>query len=110
MATKPTVTRPPVSSVARSPLRVSIVLACAASLALTGCGTLTGLPAHGGGKRFATEQRLVSASIRSALMDIDVTPLKGKRAALIFDLVSERAGAVSTAGVGRRACCSAWAP
>jgi hypothetical protein len=59
---------------------------------LSGCGTLTGLPAHGGGKRFATEQRLVSASIRSALMDIDVTALKGKRAALIFDLVADEGG------------------
>ena len=63
-----------------------------AVVALSGCGTLTGLPAHGGGKRFATEQRLVSASIRSALMDIDVTALKGKRAALIFDLVADEGG------------------
>ena len=59
---------------------------------LSACGTLTGIPAHGGGKRFATEQRLVSASIRAALKDIDVTPLKGKRAALIFDLVADEGG------------------
>ena len=73
--------------------RLSVaLLAGALVLALTGCGTLTGIPAHGGGKRFATEQRLVSASIRAALMDIDVRPLKGKRAALIFDLVADEGG------------------
>ncbi len=62
------------------------------ALSLTGCGTLTGIPAHGGGKRFATEQRLVSASIRSALKDVDVTSLKGKRAALVFDIVADEGG------------------
>lgn len=70
----------------------AVLLGGALVLALTGCGTLTGIPAHGGGKRFATEQRLVSASIRAALMDIDVRPLKGKRAALIFDLVADEGG------------------
>ncbi len=59
---------------------------------LGGCGTLTGIPSHGGGKRFATEQRLVSASIRSALKDIDLTPLRGKRAAIVFDLVHDEGG------------------
>lgn len=62
------------------------------SMSLTGCGTLTGIPAHGGGRRFATEQRLVSASIRAALKDIDVTFLKGKRAALVFDIVADEGG------------------
>ena len=69
-----------------------VVCAALALSTLSACGTLTGLPAHGGGKRFATEQRLVSASIRSALMDIDVSALKGKRAALIFDLVADEGG------------------
>ena len=68
------------------------------SLSLTGCGTLTGIPAHGGGKRFATEQRLVSASIRSALKDVDVTSLKGKRAALVFDIVADEGGGNMSGG------------
>lgn len=34
-------------------------------LVLTACGTLTGIPAHGGGKRFAVEQELVAASSRA---------------------------------------------
>ena len=69
-----------------------VVCAALALSTLSACGTLTGLPAHGGGKRFATEQRLVSASIRSALMDIDVSAVKGKRAALLFDLVADEGG------------------
>jgi hypothetical protein len=64
----------------------------------TGCGTLTGLPAHGGGKRFATEQRLVSASIRSALKDIDVSPLRGKRVAVVFDIVADEGGGTMSGG------------
>jgi hypothetical protein len=62
------------------------------SLLLSGCGTLTGIPSHGGGKRFATEQRLVSASIRSALKDIDLTPLRGKRVAIVFDMIHDEGG------------------
>lgn len=56
---------------------------------VAGCGTLTGLPSHGGGKRFATEQRLVSASVRASLKELDLSPLRGKRAALVFDLVAD---------------------
>ena len=67
-------------------------LAVAALAALTACGTLTGIPSHGGGKRFSTEQRLVSASIRSSLQELDISSLKGMRAALIFDLVADEGG------------------
>jgi len=49
------------------------------SFLLCSCGTLTGIPSHGGGKRFATEQRLVSASVRAALKDMDVSKLRGKK-------------------------------
>ncbi len=74
----------------RHPLSLLSVLIITTTLFLTGgCGTLTGIPAHGGGKRFATEQRLVSASIRSALKKIDVSPIAGKRTAIVFDLVSD---------------------
>ncbi|GAA6143437.1 hypothetical protein [Hydrogenophaga sp. 5NK40-0174] len=72
--------------------RLGVMAVLLASFALTACGTLTGIPSHGGGKRFATEQRLVSASIRAALKDIDVTELRGKRAALVFDLVADEGG------------------
>ncbi|MCL6045799.1 hypothetical protein M5Z51_09035, partial [Neisseria meningitidis] len=39
-------------------------------LVLTACGTLTGIPAHGGGKRFAVEQELVAASSRAAVKEM----------------------------------------
>ena len=65
---------------------------------LTACGTLTGIPSHGGGKRFAIEQRLVSASIRSTLMDIDVSPLRGQRVAIIYDIVADEGGGSISGG------------
>lgn len=68
------------------------------SLSLVGCGTLTGIPAHGGGKRYAEEQRLVSASIRSALKDIDVTPLRGHKIAIVFDIVADEGGGTMSGG------------
>lgn len=73
-----------------------IALACV-SLVLPGCA-LTGIPAHGGGKRYATEQRLVSASIRAALRDVDVTALKGKKVALVFDIIADEGGGNMSGG------------
>ncbi len=61
----------------------------AACLILSSCGTLTGIPGHGGGKRFVEEQRLVSASIRGSLEAINISPLRGKRVAIIFSLISD---------------------
>jgi hypothetical protein len=69
--------------------RLATVFISASSLILSSCGTLTGIPSHGGGKRFATEQKLVSASIRNTLRAIDVSPLRGHKVALIFDLISD---------------------
>lgn len=77
---------------------VQLTMISALILSMTGCGTLTGIPSHGGGKRFAVEQRLVSASIRSTLMDIDVSPLRGQRVAVIYDLVSDEGGGTLTGG------------
>ncbi|MDL2268618.1 hypothetical protein LJC41_01380 [Desulfosarcina sp. OttesenSCG-928-G17] len=58
-------------------------------LFLTGCGTLTGIPSHGGGKRFAIEQELISASARSALKDLNIEPLMGKRVALFVTVIGD---------------------
>jgi hypothetical protein len=69
-----------------------VVLMASTALTLSGCGTLTGIPGHGGGKRFVEEQRLVSASIRGSLKEIDVTPLRGKRVAVIFSLIADEGG------------------
>ncbi len=81
-------------------LKKMLYFFCCTSLLvlLCSCGTLTGIPSHGGGKRFATEQRLISASIRATLKDMDVTKLRGKRTAIIFDLVSDEGGGNLTGG------------
>lgn len=67
-------------------------LAIALVVLTSGCSTLTGIPSHGGGKRFAIEQRLVSASIRSTLKSMDVTPLRGKRMILVMNTINDEGG------------------
>ena len=37
---------------------------------------MTGIPAHGGGKRFAVEQELISASSRAAVKNIQINQLQ----------------------------------
>lgn len=57
---------------------------------LTACGTLTGIPSHGGGKRFAIEQELVAASARAAAKDMDLSALKGKKVALYISTMGDQ--------------------
>ena len=57
----------------------TLILTCLTVLTLSACGTLTGIPSHGGGKRFAVEQELVAASARAAAKDMDLRPLAGRR-------------------------------
>lgn len=64
---------------------------------LASCGTLTGIPAHGGGKRFSEEQRLVASSIKLSIQEIDVSMLRGKNVAIIFSLIADE-GAGSIVG------------
>jgi len=59
---------------------------------LASCATLTGIPGHGGGKRFSEEQRLVSSSIRLAVRHIDIASLRGKNAAIVFGLIADEGG------------------
>ncbi|HFB4640155.1 TPA: adhesin MafA, partial [Neisseria gonorrhoeae] len=59
-------------------------------LVLTACGTLTGIPAHGGGKRFAVEQELVAASSRAAVKKMDLSALKGRKAALYVSVMGDQ--------------------
>ena len=58
-------------------------------LSLSGCGALTGLPGHGGGKRFAVEQELVAAATRGAIKQIDLTTLKGKKVNLFVNAIGD---------------------
>lgn len=59
------------------------------ALALCSCGALTGLPGHGGGKRFAIEQELVAAATRGAIKQIDLAVLKGRHVNLFVNAIGD---------------------
>lgn len=59
------------------------------AIGLSGCGALTGLPGHGGGKRFAVEQELVSAATRGAIKQIDLSAIKGKKVSLFVNAIGD---------------------
>lgn len=56
---------------------------------LSGCGSLTGIPGHGGGKRFAIEQELVAAATRATIKQIDLTPLQGRKVNLFVNAIGD---------------------
>jgi hypothetical protein len=58
-------------------------------ITLSACGTLTGLPTHGGGKRFAIEQELVAAATRSAIEKLDLSLLRGKKVCLFVNAMGD---------------------
>ncbi len=64
-------------------------LACGFLMLLGGCGTLTGLPGHGGGKRFAVEQELVASATRGAIKQIDLSAIRGKRINLYVNAIGD---------------------
>lgn len=64
---------------------------------LTACGTLTGIPSHGGGKRFAVEQELVAASARATIKEMDLSALQDKKVALYISTMGDQ-GAGNIAG------------
>lgn len=65
---------------------------------LTACGTLTGIPSHGGGKRFAVEQELVASSSRAAAKDLDLHNLVGRKVALYVTSVGDQGSGILTGG------------
>jgi hypothetical protein len=70
--------------------RLPSILAMMVSLLfLGGCGVLTGLPGHGGGKRFAVEQELVAAATRGAIRQIDLQALRGKKVNLFVNAIGD---------------------
>lgn len=75
-----------------------VALIVSSAIFLTGCGTLTGIPSHGGGKRFAVEQELISASARSAAKDLDLKPLVGKKCAVLVTVIGDEGSGVMTGG------------
>ncbi len=58
-------------------------------LLLGGCGSLTGIPGHGGGKRFAVEQELVAAATRATIKKIDLSAIQGKKVNLFVNAIGD---------------------
>lgn len=73
------------------------MFAAALALLLSACGTLTGIPAHGGGKRFAVEQELVAASARAAVKNMVCPPCRDAKPPSIFPSWAIRVRAQSAA-------------
>lgn len=57
---------------------------------LGACGTMTGLPGHGGGKRFAIEQELISAASRATVKDMQLEALAGRNVALYVSTMGDQ--------------------
>lgn len=76
----------------------TLILTCLTVLTLSACGTLTGIPSHGGGKRFAVEQELVAASARAAAKDMDLHPLAGRRVAVHIAAMGDQGAGVLSGG------------
>lgn len=82
----------------RLPITISTMIVLSVSLLLGGCGTLTGLPGHGGGKRFAVEQELVAAATRGAIKQIDLSTIRGKKVNLFVNAIGDTGAGNLTGG------------
>jgi hypothetical protein len=58
-------------------------------IGLNGCGSITGLPGHGGGKRFAIEQEMISLATSQAIRGMELAPLSGKTVKLVFNFIND---------------------
>lgn len=79
-------------------MKITLTTLTLSAFLLTGCGTLTGIPSHGGGKRFAVEQELVAASSRAAVKEMDLSALKGRKVALYVSTMGDQGSGSITGG------------
>ncbi len=75
-----------------------IIVLMGCLILLSGCGSLTGIPGHGGGKRFAVEQELVAAATRATIKAIDLTSLHGKKVNLFVNAIGDTGAGNLTGG------------
>ena len=75
-----------------------IIYAIFVLFCLSSCGTIKGLPSHGGGKRFAVEQELISATARAVAKDLNVEALKGKLCSLYVISIGDEGAGYLTGG------------
>lgn len=65
---------------------------------LQACGSVTPMPSHGGGKRFAVEQQLISAAAKKAVSALPVEPLRGKKGFVTTSIIFDEGGGVMNGG------------
>jgi len=68
------------------------------ALLLQGCGSFSPFPTHGGGKRYAIEQGLVSAAAKKAISDFPVDELRGKKAYVDITIIFDEGGGAMNGG------------
>lgn len=73
-----------------------VLIACL--FLVSSCGSLIGIPGHGGGKRFAIEQELVAAATRATIKAIDLTSLRGKKVNLFVNAIGDTGAGNLTGG------------
>lgn len=67
-------------------MRASLIMA----VAVLACGcTFRGIPTHGGGKRFDTEQHLLTQAIKQVVDAVDLTALKDKRVNVVVVAIGD---------------------
>ena len=76
----------------------TVLLVLTMIMTLNACGTLTGIPSHGGGKRFAVEQEMISAAARAAAKDLDLSTLVGRKVALFVTVIGDEGSGTLTGG------------
>lgn len=79
-------------------MKYRILILLVTSVLLTACGTLTGIPSHGGGKRFAVEQELVAASARAAVKNMDLSALQGRKVAIHVSTMGDQGSGTMSGG------------
>jgi hypothetical protein len=67
-------------------------------ITLSGCGTYSPIPMHGGGKRFAVEQLLISTAIRNVVYEIPVDEIKNKKIFLETSVIQDEGGGYTNGG------------
>lgn len=72
--------------------RICLAITGILLFAVPGCSTFTGIPSHGGGKRFFIEQELISASARASALSVDLSQLRGKNCALFLTTMGDQGG------------------
>lgn len=65
---------------------------------LQGCGSFTPMPSHGGGKRFAIEQKLVSAVTKRAISDLPIDDLRGLKGYVNITVIFDEGGGYVNGG------------